>query len=122
MYDLNSEKKRSANDVRPDVGWTERDGIQINELTEKDMISVTTENSSYEMLVIDPETARVMVRGGRCFPSHTLAEVSGSSLGSSIKLYGIYVGYAVELFADGMRTRTSPVRNIRLFRESELAA
>jgi hypothetical protein len=122
MDNLNSESKPSANDHEHDTRWTERDGIQLNELAENDLLSVATANTTYEMVVIHPETARVMVRGGRYFPSDTPAEVSAASLDSSIKLYSIYVGYSIEFFADGQRIRTSAVRNIRLFRASKLAA
>jgi hypothetical protein len=120
MDNLNSEKKWSTNDS--DARWAERDGIQVNELAENDVLRVATENSTYEMVVVQPETAQVLVRGGRCFPNETLAEVSAASMGSSIKLCGIYVGYAIEFYADGRRVTTSAVRNIRFFRKSELAA
>ncbi len=85
MDNLNPVKKQS-NHPDHDARWAERDGIQINELAQNDVLSVATANSRYEMVVIDPETAKVMVRGGRYFPSDTLAEVSVSSLNSSIKL------------------------------------
>jgi hypothetical protein len=122
MNDLNPEKKPSANDRDHDTRWTETDGIQVNELAEHDVLSITTVNNTYEMVVIHSETAQVMVRGGHYFPSDTLALVSGSSLNSSIKLHGIYVGYAIEFSVAGRRVKTSAVRNIRLLRESELAA
>ena len=72
--------------------------------------------------VIDPETAQVRVRGGNYFRSDTLAYVSGSSSDSSIKPYGIYVGYAIEFSVNARRVRTSPVRDIRVLRESDRAA
>jgi hypothetical protein len=122
MNNLNPEKKRSANNRGHDTRWTETDGIQVNELAEHDVLSIMTVNNTYEMTVIHPETAQVMVRGGHYFPSDTLAQVSGSSLNSSIKLHGIYVGYAIEFSVNGRRIKTSAVRNIRMLRESELAA
>jgi hypothetical protein len=120
--EMNNLNPEPSNVRDHDTRWTDTDGIQVNELAEHDMLSITTMNNTYEMVVIHPETAQVIVRGGHYFPSDTLAYVSGSSLNSSIKLHGIYVGYAIEFFLDGRRIKTSVVRNIRMLRESELAA
>jgi hypothetical protein len=122
MKNLNAEKKPIADDCDQDTRWTATDGIQVNELAQHDMLSITTANNTYQVTVIDPETAQVRVRGGKYFPSDTLAHISGSSLNSSIKPYGIYVGYAIEFFVNSRRVRTSPVRIIHLLRESERAA
>ena len=93
---------------------TGTDGIQVNELAQNDVLSITTTNSTYHVTVIDPETAQVRVRGGDVFRSDTLAQIAGSSLNSSIKPFGIYIGYSIELFLLGRRVRTSPVRAIRV--------
>src|SRR5262245_7047362 len=116
MNDVNREEKKkpSANDRDHDTRWTHTDAIQVNELAEHDMLSITTANNTYEMVVINPETAQVIVRGGHYFPSDKLAYVSGSSLNSSIKVHGIYEGYAMELSVDGRRIKTSVVRTIRM--------
>ena len=98
------------------------DGIQVNELAQNDVLSITTTNNTYHVTVIDPETAQVRVRGGDCFRSDTLAQIAGSSLNSSIKPFGIYIGYSIEFFVHARRVRTSPVRVIRVLAESERAA
>jgi hypothetical protein len=105
-----------------DRGFTATDGIQVNELAQDDVLSITTRNNTYYVTVIDPETAQVRVRGGNCFPTDTLAQITGSSLNSSIKPFGIYVGYSLEFFVHAMRVRTSPVRVIRVLAESARAA
>lgn len=117
MNNLNPE----PSDARDRTKWRETDGIQVDELVEHDLLSITTANNTYEIVVIHPETAQVMVRGGH-FPSDTLAYLSGSSLNLSIKVHGIYVGYAIEFFVGSRRIKTSAVHNIRMLRESELAA
>jgi hypothetical protein len=122
MNNLNAGKKLIADDRDQDTRWTTTDGIQVNELAQDDVLSITTANNTYQVTVIDPETAQVRVRGGNYFRSDTLAQISGSSLNSSIKPYGIYVGYAIEFFVNARRIRTSPVRIIRVLRESERAA
>ena len=119
---LNPEKQPISDDCEQDVGWAATDGIQVDGLAQHDVLWITTANNTYKMTVIDPKTAQVMVRGGNCFRTDTLAHVSCCSLNSSIKPYGIYVGYAIEFFALTRLVKTSPVRSIRVLRESERAA
>lgn len=96
--------------------WT--NGIQINQLQELETLSVETMNHTYEVTVINPGTAEVLVRGGEFFPERRLAHVSGASLGGSfLKLHGIYVGFKLELLSDGRRIVTSPVRTIGVIEE-----
>src|SRR5215510_12189088 len=111
--DNNRGKKPVADHRDEDTRSTATDGIQVNELAQDDVLSITTANNTYHVTVIDPETAQVRVRGGKYFPSDTVAYVSGSSLDSSFKPYGIYVGYAIEFSVNARRVRTSPVRDFR---------
>lgn len=93
--------------------WT--NGVQIDQLGELETLSVETMNSIYEITIINPATAEVLVRGGQFFPERTEAQVSGASFGGSfLKLHGIYVGFKLELLSDGRRIITSPVRRIGL--------
>ena len=96
--------------------------IQVTDLARGDELLVTTTNNTYFVTVIDPETAQVRVRGGDVFRSDTIAQIAGASLNSSLKPFGIYVGYRIEFFVDARRVRTSPVRAIRLLEKSEKAA
>lgn len=100
--------------------WTE--GIQVDELEPLDTLAVETANHIYEITVINPRTAEVLVRGGDLFPERTIAWISGSSLGGeSLKLHGIYIGFKLEFLADGRHIRTSKVRRIRIIKEHENA-
>ena len=91
--------------------WT--DGIQIDQLRQLDKLSIETMHNTYELTVIDPKTAEILIRGGKYFPEARSAYVSGASLRSSfIKLHGIYVGYNIELSVDGTPVVTSRVRHI----------
>ena len=121
MNNVNPGKKPVA-DHRDQDTRSATDGIQVNELAQDDVLSVTTTNNTYHVTVIDPETAQVRVSGGSFFRSDTLAQIAGSSSNSSIKPFGIYVGYSIEFFVHGMRVRTSPVRVIRVLTESARAA
>src|SRR5262245_16738470 len=71
--------------------WT--DGIQIQDLKELDCLLVETLHHTYEITVIDPNAAEVLIRGGEFFPERTVAFVAGASLGGSfLKTHGIYTG------------------------------
>ena len=113
MSDLNPEKPISSTII---------DGIQVNELAPDDELSITTTNNTYHVTVIDPETATVRVRGGGFFRSDTIAQIGGASLNTTVKPFGVYIGYHIEFFVHARRIRTSPVRGIRLLSESERAA
>jgi hypothetical protein len=92
-------------------GWS--NGVLINRLAAFDHLTIRTRHSTYDLVVVSPETAEVLVRGGTFFPDFTPARVAGSSLGGSfLKLHGIYPGFRMEL-SDGARMIvTSPVRHV----------
>src|SRR5215471_17725821 len=122
MNNVNLGKKPVADHRDQDPRSTATDGIQVNELAQNDVLSITTANNTYHVTVIDPETAQVRVRGGESFRSETIAHLAGSSLNSSIKPLGVCVGYSIEFFMHARRVRTSPVRVIRVLAESKRAA
>jgi len=121
MNNVNPGKKPVA-DHRDQDTRSATDGIQVNELAQDDVLSVTTTNNTYHVTVIDPETAKVRVRGGDVFRTDTIAQIAGSSLNSSIKPFGIYIGYSIEFFVQARRVRTSPVRVIRVLAEAQRVA
>jgi hypothetical protein len=91
-----------------------RDGIQIDQLTALDRVTVRTRHSVYEIIVISTANAEVMVRGGEFFPEFTRARLAGCTLGGSfLKLRSIHIGFHIEfaLGGDGVII-TSPVRTI----------
>ena len=89
------------------------DGIMVDRLSALDRLIIRTRHSLYEIVIMAPETAEVLVRGGAYFPVFTRAKVAGSSLGGSfLKVHGIYVGFRMEL-SDGARMIvTSPVEEV----------
>ena len=98
--------------------WSRRewkDGVQISDFKELDTLSVETRHHTYEITIIDPNTAEVWIRGGERFPERTVAFLSGASMGGSfLKAHGIYVGFKMELQVGLKRIVTSPVRSIAL--------
>lgn len=97
-------------------GWCAhdwRDGIHIPSLAPLDRLLVRTCNHVYDVIVVDPSAAIVMVRGGRYFPEFTRVRINGSSLGGGLlKLHGIYMGFRLELHSESQAIVTSPVRAI----------
>ena len=101
--------------------WT--DGVQINKMENLESLLVRTENNLYEITIIESRTGEVMVRGGRFFPQFTRARLAGCSLGGSfLKMFGIYLGFKMEIHADGRCIITSPVQTISLVTGSALPA
>lgn len=92
-----------------------RDGIQVPDVSPLDRLLVRTRNHLYDLIVLEPWRAEVLVRGGLFFPEFTRARVGGSSMGGGfLKLHGIYRGFCLELHSDDQAIVTSPVREITL--------
>src|SRR5215467_9035356 len=90
--------------------WT--NGVQIDELNEFDTLVVETRHHSYEITIINPATAEVLIRGGELFAEKTPAFILGASMcGSILKIRSIYPGLSVELRSGGRRILTSRVRS-----------
>ena len=101
--------------------WT--DGVRIDDLKELDTLVVQTAHHTYELTIVNPSIAEVLMRGGTFFAKRTLARVVGASMGgsSSLKIRGIYVGFKIELQIGKTRIVTSRVRKISMFTGSQSA-
>ena len=95
--------------------WTGHDwrhGVLLPQLGAYDQLIVRTRNSTYEIIVIDPQTASVLVRGGKFFPEFRGARVAGSSLGGGLlKVHGVYAGFQMEIVA-GQSILTTRIRTV----------
>ena len=90
-----------------------RGGIHVDDLIALECLVVKTENSTYEIILLSPDTAQILVRGGAFFPVFTQARLAGSSLGGSfLKLRSVHVGFRLELGTDRGFILTSPVRDV----------
>jgi hypothetical protein len=107
---------------RPRVGmsldsWLARDwshGVHVGGLEEFQQLHVCTQNTLYELIVIN-HCGDVRVRGGRYFPDWTAARFAGCTAGGSfLKRLGIELGLQMEFEVDRRRIITSPVRTIAL--------
>jgi hypothetical protein len=92
-----------------------RGGVQIDDLAALERLIVRTANSVYEIVLVAPASANVLVRGGAFFPVFTPARLAGSSLGGSfLKLRSVHVGFRLELGTDNGFIITSPVRSVTI--------
>jgi hypothetical protein len=90
-----------------------RDGLQIPDLAPLERLLIRTCNHLYEVIIVEPLRALVMIRGGEYFPEFTAARVNGSSTGGGfLKVHGIYTGFRLELNTEAQAIITSPVRQI----------
>jgi hypothetical protein len=89
------------------------DGIQIDRMNDLETVVIKTQNSTYEITIINGHEGEVVVRGGQFFPQLTPAHLSGATMGGSfLKLRGIYLGFSMEFLHEGNRIITSSVRSI----------
>ena len=89
-----------------------RDGVHVDRLAAFDQVTALTQHSTYEIIVTAPEAAEILVRGGAFFPEFTRFRLAGSTLGGSLKLRSIHVGFQIEFAMDDGVIITSPVRTI----------
>jgi hypothetical protein len=97
--------------------WLARDwsqGVYLGALEEFQQVHVCTQNSLYELVVVN-RCGEVQVRGGRYFPDWTPARLAGCTAGGSfLKRLGINLGLQMEFEIGRRRILTSPVRSIAL--------
>jgi hypothetical protein len=90
-----------------------RGGVNLDDLIALECLIVKTENSTYEIILLSPDTAQILVRGGAFFPVFTHARLAGSSLGGSfLKLRSVHVGFRLEISTPRGFIITSAVRSV----------
>jgi hypothetical protein len=95
----------------------EAPGINLHDLDPLTTLLVRTRNSTYRVIV--SQGTSVIVQGGQFFPDATAARIDGSGFGGSLlKIAWIGVGLRMEIFADGQRIITSPVRDVGVERHT----
>ena len=97
------------------------EGVTLPSLEACDTIHVRTHNHDYEIFLLDPESGRALVEGGRFFVEPTEATVVGSTFGGCIiKLGWIGIGLRLEINLDGQPIITSQVQAISVEHETEI--
>ena len=96
-------------------------GVDVATLAPFDTIVVRTVNSNYRMFLLDPETGRALLDGGRQITEAVEGRVIGSSFGGSILRTGwIGVGLRMEACVDDKYIRTSPVQSLCVEHQTSL--
>jgi hypothetical protein len=90
-------------------------GLYLRDVEPLTTLIVRTRNSRYRIIVRHDTSA--IVQGGQFFPDATPGRIDGSGFGGSfLKVAWIGIGLRMEIFADGRRIITSPVRDISIQR------
>jgi hypothetical protein len=96
------------------------EGVALPALAPCDTVKVRTHNSDYEIFVLDPESGRALVQGGRFFPQPMEAIVRGSTFGGCmLKMGWLGVGLHMEISAYGQSVITSPVQALTVERMTD---
>lgn len=121
MVALNLEEKQIMPPRCSADGSTEAhallESVELRTLVASDTICVRTRNNSYRLCLLDPETGRALVEGGRFFPEPVEAMVHGATFGGYLKVGWIGVGLRLEICANGQPIITSPVQSLSVERE-----
>ena len=92
-------------------------GLYLRDVEPLTTLIVRTRNSRYRIIVRRDTSA--VVQGGQFFPDATPGRIDGSGFGGSfLKVGWIGIGLRMEIFADGRRIITSPVRDISIQRHA----
>ena len=102
-----------ATEIKPAL-----EDVTLGTLEACDRVYARTRNSDYEIFLLDPESGRALVRGGKYFTEPAEAMVSGSTLGGCMLKAGwLSIGLRMEICANGQRTVTSPIESLRVERD-----
>ena len=97
------------------------EGLDVAGLDPLTPLHVQTQNTLYQLTLLDPLTAEVLVQGGSFFVMPTKATLCGSSFGGSfLKSRWVGVGMRMEICGEGRNIVTSPVHSIRIENDSVL--
>ena len=94
---------------------SQADGVGLTDVDTFTTLVVKTDNSVYQITIVQPYKREVVVQGGAFFPERTRAYLSGSSFGGScLKLGWVGVGLHMEFLAKDRDqwVLTSHVRSI----------
>ena len=97
------------------------DGIGLADLDPITTLLVRTQNSRYQIVVVQPRLRAVLVQGGPFFPQATRAVLSGSNFGGSLlKVAWVGIGLHMEFRAGDQWIITSRVQAITVQPERAL--
>ena len=97
------------------------EGLDVAGLDPLTPLYVQTQNTLYQLTLLDPLASEVLIQGGSFFTLPTKATFCGSSFGGSfLKSRWVGVGMRMEICGEGRNIVTSPVCSIRIENDSAL--
>ncbi len=88
-------------------------GVDFHSLDVGTVVNVHTKYSLYRLVVLDPESLRARVTGGRLFPESTEIRVEGAtSGGTAIRPGFVGIGLRLEMSNGSNRITTSVVESV----------
>ena len=98
-----------------------RGGMDLAELPALTRLLVHTQNSAYELILLNPFESKILIRGGRFFAEPVESYLCGSSYGGNLlKVSWVGVGMRLEVIREGRRIVTSTVQSIHLLDDANL--
>lgn len=92
---------------------SQADGIGLTDVDAFTTLLVQTDNSVYQITILQPHRREVVVQGGAFFPERTRACLSGSTFGGScLKMGWVGIGLHLEFHVEDQWIITSHVRSI----------
>ena len=89
------------------------DGVGLTDVDALTTLLVRTDNSVYQITILQPHRREVVVQGGAFFPERTRACLSGSTFGGScLKMGWVGIGLHMEFHVEDQWIITSQVRSI----------
>jgi hypothetical protein len=93
------------------------EGVTLRTLGACDTIYARTNNHEYEIFLLDPDSGRALVKGGKYLAEPTEATVVGSTFGGCmLKVGWLGVGLRMEILTDGQYLMTTPLESLRIVR------
>ena len=89
------------------------EGLGLTDVDAFTTLMVRTDNSVYQITILQPHRREVVVQGGAFFPERTRACLSGSTFGGScLKMGWVGIGLHLEFHVEDQWIITSHVRSI----------
>ena len=89
------------------------EGVGLTDVDAFTTLVVRTDNSVYQITILQPHRREVVVQGGAFFPERTRACLSGSTFGGScLKMGWVGIGLHLEVHVEDQWIITSHVRSI----------
>lgn len=98
-----------------------REGFETAHLPPLTKLNISTQNSYYQLTLLDPGDSTAIVQGGRFFSEPSEVFFCGSSYGGTLlKMSWIGIGMRLELMSNGRRIITSPVVSVEPINDESL--